>query len=160
MSNLGADHVINYRTENYQERIHEVLGKERLDVTFNPIAGSTFKKDFSLLGSGGRIVLFGGSERSGKKWGILSTLNFVRKMGFILPIANMMRSKSILGVNMLKIGDNRPKVLQRCMKEVVEMVKSGEVKPYVGATFKVEDINKAHALLESRSSIGKITVHW
>lgn len=160
MKDIGADFVVNYRSADYKKELKSILGKERLDVTFNPIAGSTFKKDFSLLGSGGRIVLFGGSERSGKKWGFLSTLNFVRKMGLVIPIATMMRSKSIIGVNMLKIGDNRPKMLKFCMDEVVQMVNDNSVKPHVGATFQAEDIAKAHDLLENRSSIGKITVHW
>ncbi len=160
MKSQGADYVINYREDDYAEEITKTLVKERIDVAFNPIAGTTFKKDYKLLGSGGRLLLFGGSERSGKKWGILSTLNFVRKMGLILPITTMMRSKAIMGVNMLKIGDNKPEMLQYCMKAVVELVQSNKVAPYVGDTFKATDIAAAHEKLENRKSMGKITVHW
>lgn len=160
MKKLGADHVINYRKSDYESAVKKILGDERLDVTFNPIAGSTFKKDFGLLGSGGRLVLFGGSERSGKKWGFLSTLNFVRKMGILLPIFTMMRSKAIIGVNMLKIGDNRPKMLNHCMNEVVKMVKNQTIKPHIGGTFKASEIVKAHTQLENRSTMGKLTIHW
>ncbi len=160
MQEQGADHVINYREEDYANYIQTRLGEGRLDVTFNPIAGSTFKKDFAVLGSGGRLVLFGGSERSGKKWGILSTLNFVRKMGLLIPIGTMMRSKSILGVNMLKIGDNRPLVLNRCMQNVAKLVRDGKVNPHVGGRFSVDQISEGHTLLESRKSIGKIIVSW
>lgn len=160
MKEQGADHTINYRTQDYTSVIQKQLGNERLDVTFNPIAGSTFKKDFALLGSGGRLVLFGGSERSGKKWGILSTLNFVRKMGLMIPIGTMMRSKSVIGVNMLKIGDNKPMALSRCMQEASKMVMDGSLKPHVGGTFAHSEIAEAHDLLESRKSIGKIIVRW
>lgn len=160
MKSIGADHVINYREEDYGAAIRKILKKERLDATFNPIAGETFKTDFKLIGSGGRLLLFGGSARSGKKWGILSTLNFVRKMGLILPIFTMMRSKSVIGVNMLKIGDNRPKVLQKCMKDVGTMIQAGELKPHTGGSFTVDQIAEAHAFLESRDSIGKIIVSW
>jgi NADPH2:quinone reductase len=160
MEDQGADHVINYRTQDYETEVKRILNGNRLDVTFNPIAGSTFKKDFRLIGSGGRVMLFGGSERSGKKWGVLSTLNFVRKMGIVIPIGTMMRSKSIIGVNMLKIGDNKPKTLQRCMQNVAELIKNNEVVPHVGAEFPVDKIAEAHALLESRKSIGKIIVKW
>lgn len=160
MKSHGADHVINYRNSDYENEVQKLLGNERLDATFNPIAGSTFKKDFKLMGSGGRIILFGGSERSGKKWGIFSTLNFVRKMGLVLPIGTMMRSKSIIGVNMLKIGDNRPQVLQRCMNEVAKMVINGEVNPHVGGRYDVSKIAEAHSFLESRKSIGKVIVTW
>ena len=160
MKSQGADHVINYRKEDYELSVKRLLGKERLDVTFNPIAGSTFKKDFALLGSGGRLVLFGGSERSGKKWGILSTLNFVRKMGLVIPIGTMMRSKSIVGVNMLKIGDNKPQTLSRCMREVAQLIQKDILNPHVGGRFNFSEIDKAHDLLESRKSIGKIIVNW
>jgi NADPH:quinone reductase-like Zn-dependent oxidoreductase len=160
MRSLGADHVINYRTEDYLQSCRRFLGDNRLDATFNPIAGSTFKKDYQLLGSGGRLLLFGGSERSGKNWGILSTLNFVRKMGLILPITMMMRSKSVIGVNMLKIGDNRRHILSKCMTDMVTLVKNGTIKPQIGQVFKSKDIVEAHHLLESRNSTGKITVHW
>jgi NADPH2:quinone reductase len=160
MREQGADHVINYREEDYEDKIKSILGKERLDVTFNPIAGTTFKKDFRLIGSAGRVLLFGGSERSGKNWGIFSTLNFVRKMGIIIPITTMMRSKAIIGVNMLKIGDNKPMILKRCMQNVAELIRTGELKPYVGGEYKVDELGAAHDFLESRKSIGKVVVKW
>lgn len=160
MRSLGADFVINYRQEDYEQAVQKNLAGERLDISFNPIAGATFKKDFRLLGSGGRLVLFGGSERSGKKWGFFSTLNFVRKMGLIIPIGTMMRSKSVMGVNMLKIGDNRPHVLNRCMKQVADLIISGRLEPHVGGRFNVSEMAEAHSLLESRQSMGKIIVTW
>lgn len=157
---LGADHVINYNSEAYEKQISSLLNGKRLDISFNPVAGSTFKKDLHLLGSGGRVVLFGGSERSGKKWGILSTLNFVRKMGLVIPIGLMMRSKNVLGVNMLKIADNKPEVLSHCLKEVVLLHQQGVLIPQVGGKFKIDELAEAHALLESGKSTGKISVFW
>lgn len=156
----GADYAINYRKEDYQVEINKVLKNERLDCTFNPIAGSTFKKDFALIGSGGKVMIFGGSELSGKKWGIFSSLNFVRKMGLMLPIGLMMRSKSIIGVNMLKIGDNKPKLLNTCLTEVTQLIKDGKLNPHVGGEFLANDIAAAHEFLENRKSIGKIIIKW
>ena len=158
--NQGADFGINYRNSDYQVEVRKILDKKRIDVTFNPIAGSTFKKDFSLIGSGGRVILFGGSELSGKKWGALSGLNFVRKMGFRLAIGLMMRSKSIIGVNMLKIGDNKPELLKHCLVEVTKLIQSGDLDPHVGAEYAYENIAEAHTLLENRQSIGKVIVKW
>lgn len=159
MTRQGADHVINYRKEDYAQVISTKLGTGKLDATFNPIAGSTFKKDMKLLGAGGKLLLFGGSERSGK-FGIFSTLNFVRKMGLMIPIGLVMSSKSVLGVNMLNIGDDKPQVLKRCMTEVIKLVNEKKLNPHVGAEFNTREIAKAHDLLESRNSIGKIVVYW
>ena len=159
MKSQGADHVMNYRKVDYSAEIPKLLGSQKLDATFNPIAGSTFKKDMKLLGAGGKLMLFGGSERS-SKFGFLSSLNFVRKMGLMIPISLVMQSKSVIGVNMLNIGDHKPRVLKRCMTEVIKLVKEGKLKPHVGAEFSYQDIAKAHSLLESRKSIGKIVVYW
>ncbi len=160
MKDQGADEVINARKVDYELALKSKLGKEKLDITFNPIAGSTFKKDFRLVGSGGRVILFGASERAGKKFGFFSTLNFLKKMGIMLPIFLVGSSKSILGVNMLNIGDDKPEILARCMKNVADLVKSGKLKPHVGSRFKASEIAQAHDLLESRKSIGKIVVYW
>jgi NADPH2:quinone reductase len=157
---LGADHVINYKQGDYAKQIMKITNGDRLDVSFNPVAGSTFKKDFALLGSGGRIVLFGASEMTSGKWGVLSALNFIRKMGLVIPVGLMMRSKNILGVNMLKIADNRPMVLAECLKAVVDLYKAGELKPQVGGSYPVDRIADAHTDLESGKTTGKLTVFW
>lgn len=156
----GVDHPINYKTSDYEVEITKILGKERLDVAFNSVGGSTFKKDRKLVGTAGKQVLYGGAERSGKKFGIFSTLSFVNKMGLVIPIGLMMRSKGIVGVNMLKVADYKPHIMQRCMKCVVNLYKEGKIKPYVGGEFKAEQIAEAHQLLEGRDSMGKIAVKW
>lgn len=157
---LGADEVVVYKESPYEDGVNRWLGKDRLDVSFNPVAGSTFKKDMQLLGTGGRMVLFGGSELSGTRWGFLSSLNFVRKMGLIIPIGLMMRTKSVIGVNMLKVADFKPHVLTQCMKEVVELAKSGEIRPVIGERFTEENFTEAHRQLESGTTIGKLAVFW
>lgn len=157
---LGADAVVNYKKEPYDQAVQNILKTERLDASFNPVAGSTFKKDWALLGTGGRLVLFGGSELGKGSFGIFTTLGFVWRMGFVIPIGLMMRSKSIIGVNMLKVADNKQQVLTQCMQEVVEMAKKGEIDPLIGNEFNKEALVKAHDLLESGKSIGKLIVRW
>lgn len=157
---LGADEVVVYSESPYADSVRNWLGSEQLDVSFNPVAGSTFKLDFGLLGAGGRMILFGGSELSGTRWGILSSLNFVRKMGLVIPIGLMMRSKAILGVNMLKVADFKPEVLKKCLSDVVTLAKNHEIKPIVGGRFVQADFAQAHSQLESGMTIGKLAVFW
>lgn len=157
---LGADFVVNYKTTEYEKEIQSFLRGDRLDASFNPVGGSTLKKDLSLLGSGGKLFLFGGSELVGAKFGLFSTLNFLRKMGLLLPIKLMMLSKNILGVNMLKIADNRPLILESCLNDVVKLFKAGGLQVISGAVFNHQEIALAHQLLESGKSTGKITVKW
>ncbi len=157
---LGADHAVNYKDENYATAIERIIGVKKLDVSFNPVGGDTFKIDKHLLGFGSRIFLFGGSQLSEGKLGILSQLNFLRKMGVSVPVFLMMQSKSLIGVNMLKIADSKPLVLQFCMQEVVNLYHAGKLTTENGGDFPYTEMNQAHALLESGKSIGKIAVHW
>lgn len=157
----GVDHVINYRTCDYVAAINKrTTNNEKLYATFNAVGGSTFKKDRALLGHGGTIVCFGAANRSGKSGGIFANLGLLFSMGFIHPLFLMMKSQSIVGVNMLQVADHYPALLQRYMQQAVEMEKQGEIKPHVGASFEVSQIAEAHELLESRKSTGKIVVKW
>lgn len=160
VKSLGADFAVNYKKADYKEQIQDLLKSNRLDVSFNPVAGSTFKKDWHLLGTGGRLVLFGGSELSNGKWGLLSTLNFVRKMGVVIPIGLMMRSKTMIGVNMLKVADFKPQVLTQCLNEVVTMLAEGVIDPVVGGVYAHHELPKAHEALEQGNTTGKLIVTW
>ena len=157
---LGADHVINYNTTAYEIELKKLLGINKLSASFNPVAGNTIKKDMRLLGSNGRLYLFGGSQMVGGKYGILSKLKFVWDMGFVLPIGLMMQSKSIQGVNMLKIADSYPDIISTCLQEMLELYRRNEITTHVGGIFNDNQLIEAHNLLESGKSMGKITVRW
>ncbi|MBW7868387.1 MAG: zinc-binding dehydrogenase [Brumimicrobium sp.] len=159
LKDLGVKHIVNYKKSEYSAEVKRILGTESLHASFNPAAGSTFKKDFKLLGPTGKLILFGASELS-EKWGILSQLNFVRKMGLMMPIALMMTSKSILGINMLKVADYKPDVLQNCLQAVVQRAIENKLDPKVGAIYNARDIAQAHEFLASGESIGKLVVEW
>jgi NADPH2:quinone reductase len=157
---LGADQVINYNTTAYEIELKKLLGINKLSASFNPVAGNTIKKDMRLLGSNGRLYLFGGSQMVGGKYGILSKLKFVWDMGFVLPIGLMMQSKSIQGVNMLKIADSYPEIISTCLQEMLELYRRNEITTHVGGVFNDNQLIEAHNLLESGKSMGKITVRW
>ncbi len=157
---LGADFAVNYKSVNYVSEIEKLIGNKKIDVSFNPVGGKTFKMDKELMGFGTRIFLFGGSELAEGRFGILSQLNFLRKMGMIIPAFQMMQSKSIIGVNMLKIADTKPLVLKDSMHQIISFYQQGLIKTENGGDFNFSELNKAHSLLESGKSIGKIAVHW
>lgn len=160
VKSLGADFAVNYNKSDYHAQVKRFLNGEQLDVSFNPAAGSTFKKDMSLLGAGGRIVLFGASELGKGKFGIFSKLNFLRKMGLIIPVGLMMKSKSILGANMLEIGDHKPDVMKDCLGEVVSLYREGKIKPQVSGVYPANQLSIAHAALESGKTMGKLAIKW
>lgn len=158
MKGNGVDFPINYRNQDYLKEI-EKRG-QKLQVAFNSVGGSTFNKDYQLLEKGGTSVIYGVAERSGKRGGPFATLQLAWKFGLMSPIQFLIHSKGVVGVNMLHIADQQPLVIQRCLKSVVQMTENKLLDPKIGGEFGVHDIGKAHAFLESRQSVGKITVSW
>jgi NADPH:quinone reductase-like Zn-dependent oxidoreductase len=155
----GADHFINYKKTDYEKEIKKIF-PEGIDISFNAVAGSTFKKDKRLLSVGGRIVLFGAAERMGGKLGFISTLGLLFKIGFFSPVFMMMKTQGIIGVNMLNVGDKKPEVLKRCMINVVELTDKGIFKPFTSKIFDTNETGLAHQIMSQGKTIGKIGIKW
>jgi NADPH2:quinone reductase len=158
LKKLGAQHVMDRSLRDYAVQLQEKLGAKRLDVSFNAVGGTTFKKDLALLGSGGAMVLFGGAERG--EGGLFGTLRFVWNMGLVIPIFLMMRSKSLVGVNMLRLSERDPVIVANSMKQALDASREGWLKPQVHALFPYTELPAALELLGSGKSIGKVAVRW
>ena len=158
LKQLGAQHVIDRNTVDHATVISDLLGNEHLDTSFNAVGGTTFKKDLKLLGSGGKLVLFGGAERG--KGGAFGTLRFVWNMGLVIPIFLMMRSKSLLGVNMLRLSEHKPLLVAECMGQALAAMREGWLRPRAHPLFRTGQLPQALELLGSGKSIGKVAVRW
>lgn len=150
----GVDVPINYRTGDFSEKI-----SEKLDVVFDSIGGATFKKGYKLLGSGGRMVPFGAATQL-EAHNIFSKIKFGLSFGLYHPVGFIMQSKSMVGVNMLRIAEEKPEIIQHCMQEVIKLAEAGKIDPHVDKMYSVDEINEAHIALETRKTMGKIGVVW
>ncbi len=153
----GVHHPIDYRNEDFFEVIQRNIGDAGLDVIFDPIGGPYLKKGMKLLGSGGRMISFGASELTNAN-NLFSKMKFLWSFGIYHPVFFISHSKSLIGVNMLRIADNRPKVFQRVLEKVVELAEQGILNPTVGKVFEFEELPQAIEYLASRQSIGKVIV--
>ncbi len=157
---MGVQHPVNYRETDYGKVIAKKLNGEKLDATFNSLAGKSVKKDMKLLGAGGRLVIFGAASRVGGMSGFFGSLKLLFQTGFFTPLRLIMSSKSIIGVNILKLGDRKPQIVAKCLNEVVREAEIGKLNPVVKETYQIDDLSRAHLALEKRSSIGKVAVFW
>ena len=160
LTGLGVDHGINYRTTDFVAEIERLRGNQGLDVIFDSIGGSYVRRGLQLLAAGGKIVCFGAASHEAGPLQILRSVKFLASWGLPHPVPLLMRSRSLMGVNMLRISDERPEVLGRCLRAVVDLAVSGELKPIVGGRYEAAQIGEAHAFLEGRGSVGKIVVTW
>ncbi len=159
LKSIGVHHPINYKTADYRSEIKKILGNKRIDVIFDSLGGKYIRDGVKLLGPCGRIICLGGSE-------LLSTSNPVIRIGKMLqfgfyhPGLLMMASKAIIGVNMLKVAENKPEVLFTIMNELLALQKKGLIRPRAGKEYPVARLAEAHAALENRSTMGKVVIRW
>lgn len=160
LQTLGVQHAINYAKTDYASEIEKILEGKRLDAAFNSLAGKSVKKDLKLLGSGGKLVIFGAASRVGKKGGKLASIRLLLQTGFITPLILIMQSKTIIGINILNLGDDKPELISKCMNQVIDMANQKILDPVVFKSVHVDQINEAHLALEQRGTIGKVAVFW
>ena len=58
----GVDHPIDYRNEDFEAEVMRITGGEGIDIAFDAIGPSSFRKDYRLLRQGGRLICFGLAE--------------------------------------------------------------------------------------------------
>jgi NADPH2:quinone reductase len=159
LASLGVDVIVNYKKEDYFQSIGSHLGQQQLSASFNAVGGKSAKMDLKLLGPGGRLFLFGGADLATRK-GLFGKLSFLWEMGIVLPIGLMMQSKNILGVNMLKIAEAQPQVIQNSMAEMLRMYHNGELQLPQISTHHFSEFAAAHDALGEGQTTGKVVVSW
>ena len=158
LRSLGVEHIIDHHETSYLDYVRDHFNNE-VDVVFDNVGGSSFKKAKSILAKGGRVVTLGAASLSGKK-SFINLLGLVIGFGFFSPIAYLGKSQSLIGVNMLKIGDYRRDILAHEFKQVASLYQQGILKPHIGKIFPHTELASAHEWLEERRSIGKGVVTW
>ena len=160
LKKIGVDHPIDYRQNDFSKEVRSICSDRGLDVVFDSIGGKTFRQGFNLLTSGGRIVSFGVAGMTGGRLDFIRVLRTVLGFGFFHGLQLLSNSKSVLGLNMLRIAEDKPEALQRCMVTVLDLAEKGELSPQVGGEYPADQIAEAHMFLETRQSTGKVILKW
>ena len=151
--------MINTAKVQFDDYIDEVTKGDGIDVIFDAVGADFIRRGIKILAPGGRIVCYGAAKMSDSN-NVFFQLGKAIQFGIYHPAVFMMSSKSLIGVNMLKIADGKPLVLKRCLENVVKLVEQGVFKPKGGKIFKASDIVEAHKFLEERKSTGKVACVW
>jgi len=159
LEKAGVHAAINYRKEKFEEVVKSKTKGKGVNVIFDAVGGRSVKIGIQILSAGGRMVCYGASEMTGSK----SLFHYIKTglaFGFYNPGLLTMASKSIIGVNMLHVSDERPLLLKKSMDEVCKLAESGVFMPLSGKIFRVSEIAEAHKFMESRASVAKVVLAW
>lgn len=160
----GVDHPIDYRTMDFEDEVRRITGGEGVDVIMDALGPTSFRKDYRLLRSGGRLIMFGASEiqtGSGKR-DLPTALRAMARM----PLATMPwwksvgvinENKGVFGLNMLSWWD-REGSLDRLTEPLMDGLRKGELSPVVAEAFPFDRAPDAHRFIEERRNVGKVVL--
>jgi NADPH:quinone reductase-like Zn-dependent oxidoreductase len=159
----GVDHAIDYRSQDFAAEVMRITNGEGVDLIMDAIGPTSFRRDYRLLRSGGRLVMYGLSENSNAGVRDLpATLKSLLKM----PLATMPWWKSLLlmnenkgvfGLNMLSWWD-REGSLDRLTEPLMADLEAGRLEPLVAAAFPFERAGEAHEFIAQRRNVGKVVL--
>jgi NADPH2:quinone reductase len=139
----GADHLIDYSTEDVQARVKEILGDRRVDVAYDPVGGSAFEASLKTIAWEGRILIIGFAG------------------GTVPQIpANILLVKncSVIGFYWSSYRTRNPAKLRGSFETLLGWVAAGKLQPLVSETLPLERTVEAIERLKSRQATGKVVV--
>jgi NADPH2:quinone reductase len=140
---LGA-RAINYREEDFVERIRELAGGQGVDLILDMIGGPYLQRNLDSLAPGGRLVLI--AVQGGPKTDINLLPVFLKRLTLT---GSTLRPRSV---------EEKASIAAALREHVWPLLEAGRVKPVIHATFPLAEAAAAHRLMESSRHIGKIVL--
>lgn len=139
---IGADHAINYKNQDFLVEIQALAGKKGIDVILDMVGGSYIEKNLKLLAIEGRLCLIAFLQ------GSKAEIDFMMLM---------LKRQTITGSTLRARSDAQKSAIAKSLQEKVwPLIEAGKVKPVVHKVFPLAQAAEAHRLMESSRHIGKI----
>lgn len=135
----GADEAINYRTEDFAERLREV------DIVLDHLGAAYLPRDLAVLRTGGRVVIIGsmGGERT-------ATID----VGSLL-----MKRQQIIGSTLrARPADEKAAIVRGFLARFGKELNEGKIRPVIHKVFPIENVDEAHELMQASEHFGKIVL--
>ena len=155
---LGVDHCIDYRTEDFEQRVLEITDGAGVELVLDPVGGTSFKKSYRVLAPSGRLGMFGiSSAATGKTKSLTSLVKTLALMPWFqfTPTSLIDQNKGVFGVNLGHLWDEIERV-RDWLQALLDLYEKGVVQPVVDATFGFDEAAQAHDYIQDRKNIGKV----
>ena len=151
---LGADHAVNYKTQDFVAEVKRLTGGAGVNVVLDMVAGSYVTREIECLSEDGRLVIIA------VQGGVNSEFN----AGLVLR-----RRLTITGSTLRPRPVAFKAAIAQALKDKVwPQIEAGRIKPGIHSVFDAQaaaegfpsGAARAHALMESNQHIGKIVLTW
>ena len=139
---IGADHALNYKNQDFLAEIQTLAGKKGIDVILDMVGGPYIEKNLKLLAIEGRLCLIAFLQ------GSKAEIDFMMLM---------LKRQTLTGSTLRARPDAQKSAIAKSLREKVwPLIEAGKVKPVVHKVFPLAQAAEAHRLMESSLHIGKI----
>ena len=155
---LGVDHLIDYRTEDFEQRARQITGGRGVELILDAVGGDSLKKGYRLLAPTGRLGMFGASSAvTGKAAGYLGMVSALANTPWVQfnPLSLMNANKGVFGVIQGRMWGEFDR-MRPWMDELMGLWDSGVIKPKIARVFKFDEAPAAHHFIQDRKNIGKV----
>lgn len=156
---FGVDHPIDYRNKDVAEEARRISGDPHpFDLILDGIGGKSWRDGYELLRPGGRLVMIGASSfMTGEKLNLPKAAANLARTPRFNPIKMASDSKSVIGLNMLRLWDAHGS-LAEFTEPLVQWVDQGLLRPVVAQAFPLERVADAHRFMGERRNVGKVVL--
>jgi NADPH2:quinone reductase len=143
---LGADHAINYKTQDFVDEVKAITAKAGANVILDMVAGSYLERELRCLAPDGRLVIIavqGGTDAKADAGLILRNR--------LTVTGSTLRPRPV---------EFKSAIAAALRRTVWPWLESGTVKPVIHEVFPASEAARAHALMETNAHIGKLVLQW
>ena len=155
---LGVDHLIDYRTEDFETRAREITNGRGVELILDAVGGESFKKGYRVLARTGRLGVFGASSlASGKERSLLGMLGMLVNTPWFQfnPLSLMNANKGVFGVNLGHMWGEIDR-MRAWGQQLLDLWAEGAIKPKIARSFRFDEAAQAHHFIQDRANIGKV----
>ena len=139
----GADHLIDYRSEDIRERVKALTGGGGADVVFDPVGGDVFDASLRSIAWGGRLIVIG----------------FAGGRVQQIPANHLLvKNVAALGLYWGSYKKQAPALLKEEFHDLFGWFRAGQLKPHVSHLFALSQASEALRFLLDRKSTGKVVL--
>jgi len=143
---IGADHAINYKTQDFVAETRRVTGGKGANVVLDMVAGDYVGREIECLAEEGRLAII--ATQGGNASSIDSGLVLRKRLTIT---GSTLRPRSVAYKTALA-AELRAKAWP--------LIEAGRVKPVIHQVFPAAQAAQAHALMETSTHVGKIVLSW